>query len=265
MGGQHARPRLAGTRFHDVRWVEETGSTNRDLLELAASGAPEGVVLVADHQTAGRGRLDRTWVAPPGSSLLLSVLLRPGTAPPHLLTTATALAALTAARRVAGVEARLKWPNDLVVDGPAGAQKLAGILAESTVDGGRVTGVVVGIGLNVNWPDELPPDLEGTAVALNHLVGHEVDCEELLDELLVDLDRWCDRLDDRDAAGDLVVVAEARARSATLGHHVRVDLGGEVVTGRAVALTDGGELVVETAAGPRTVVAGDVIHVRARD
>jgi BirA family biotin operon repressor/biotin-[acetyl-CoA-carboxylase] ligase len=93
--GPFATSAVDGTRFTDVRWVEETGSTNRDLLSEAAAGAPEGIVLVADHQTAGRGRLDRSFVAPPGASLLVSVLLRPRVDPEHafLVTTAAAVAA----------------------------------------------------------------------------------------------------------------------------------------------------------------------------
>src|SRR4051812_27340870 len=109
------------------------------------AGAPEGLAAVADHQTAGRGRLGRAWVAPPGASLLLSVLFRPDLAPErlHLTTAAVALAAAEACEAVAGVLPVLKWPNDLLV----GDRKLAGVLAES-----RLPAVVVGIGLNVNWP-----------------------------------------------------------------------------------------------------------------
>ena len=106
---------LAGTRFADVRWVGETGSTNTDALALARDGAPEGVVLVADHQTAGRGRLGRTWEAPPGASLLVSVLLRPPAAVADAVTMAAGVAMAEAVAEVAGVDARLKWPNDLVV------------------------------------------------------------------------------------------------------------------------------------------------------
>ena len=132
--GDRARAALAGSRFADVRWVAETGSTNADLLALARDGAPEGIVLVADHQTAGRGRLGRTWEAPPGASLLVSVLLRPPAAVADAVTMAAGVAMADAVDEVAGVHARLKWPNDLVVavDGPtADDRKLAGILAEA--------------------------------------------------------------------------------------------------------------------------------------
>ena len=163
-GARRARAALSGTRFGDVRWVAATGSTNADALALARDGAPEGIVVVADHQSAGRGRRDRTWVAPPGGSLLLSVLLRPPARVAGAVTMAAGVAMAEAVEQVAGVVAGLKWPNDLVVATPDGERKLAGILAEadwpagSSISGGyrapapteRAT-VVVGVGLNVAW------------------------------------------------------------------------------------------------------------------
>src|ERR1700733_5245320 len=133
----------------DVRWFESLGSTNSYLLEQAADGAFEGLVAVADHQWAGRGRLDRRWESPPGSSLLTSILFRPTFDPSelHLCTAAVALAAAEACRRVAGVGAVIKWPNDLLV----GDAKLAGVLAEVEFESTSCA-VVVGLGLNVDWP-----------------------------------------------------------------------------------------------------------------
>jgi BirA family biotin operon repressor/biotin-[acetyl-CoA-carboxylase] ligase len=267
MKGDRARSALVGCRFCDVRWVDETGSTNRDLLDLAAGGAPEGVVLVADHQTAGRGRLDRAWQAPPGSSLLMSVLFRP-TGPAddaHLLTTAVGVSAAEACRMVADVKVRLKWPNDLVVvardDGAV--RKVGGILAESIVEGSSLDAVVVGLGLNVNWPDPLPDEmaaeLAGVASALNHVAGHLVDREELLLKLLQRLDHWS-----RMSPADLM--ARARDLSATLSSRVRVDLGPEQIVGTAAELTDAGSLRVELDDGSsREVVVGDVVHLRPAD
>src|SRR4051794_23009041 len=138
-------------RFSDVRWLDEVDSTNRVLLDEARGGADEGAVVVADHQTAGRGRLGRTWVAPPESGLLLSVLLRPtfGVELAHLATAAVGLAAADACRDVAGVVAGLKWPNDLVAVAPDGQErKLAGVLAEADLRGGVLAAIVVGIGIN---------------------------------------------------------------------------------------------------------------------
>jgi BirA family biotin operon repressor/biotin-[acetyl-CoA-carboxylase] ligase len=277
MRGDRARSALAGTRFADVRWVSETGSTNRDVLELAARGAPEGVVVVADHQQAGRGRLDRSWHAPPRGSLLMSILFRPSlaVADAHRLTTAAGVSAAQACRSVSGIEPRLKWPNDLVIDtdrdtDPGGSvRKLGGILAESTVEGGELQAVVVGIGLNVNWPSDLPTELAEIATALNHLTGYDLDREDLLIALLAQLDHWSDVVLAPSGDRASLLMDQARAWSATLGRQVRVDLGVEQVEGEALELTDDGALVVGvgTAAGleRRVIVAGDVVHLRPTD
>jgi BirA family biotin operon repressor/biotin-[acetyl-CoA-carboxylase] ligase len=258
-----------------VRRFDELDSTNRLALELAREGAPEGVVVVADHQTAGRGRAGRTWTAPPRAGLLVSILLRPPPSVVDLTTMAVAVAAAAAVEAVAGFSPRLKWPNDLVWpgDGSAADRKLAGILAEadwpasSSISAGwrpPVVGeravVVVGIGLNVVWPDLLPQDLAETAVAMNHVVDVPVDREDLLIELLTALAPRYDAL----CAGDrAALLDEWRSRSATLGRQVRVELAGDEVEGTAVDVTDDGHLVVETLEGTRRVLAvGDVVHLR---
>jgi BirA family biotin operon repressor/biotin-[acetyl-CoA-carboxylase] ligase len=276
---ERVRAELAATRFADVRWLATTGSTNSDALELARDGAPEGIVIVADHQTAGRGRRSRTWLAPPGASLLVSVLLRPPAAVAGAVTMAVAVAMSEAVSSVAGVDAGLKWPNDLVVDD----RKLAGVLAEadwpagSTMSAGwrapapheRVP-VVVGVGLNVRWPDVGPrgstgeeadlAELAETATALNWL-GATVDRETVLEAFLRRLDDHYGRLVRSRSTGD--VLGEWRRRSATLGRRVRVDIGPDDVEGTAVDVTDEGHLVVETLEGDRrTFAVGDVAHLR---
>lgn len=276
--GRRARTVLAagpGARFADVRWVTETGSTNADVMELARQGEPEGIVLVADHQRAGRGRAGRTWSAPPGAGLLLSVLLRPPAAVLDLATMAVAVAAASAVASVAGFAPRLKWPNDLVWpgDGSGSDRKLAGILAEADWPAGSAVSdgwkppaagekavVVVGIGLNVRWPDELPPELAEIAVAMNHVTDAPVDREDLLIALLSELGPRYAAL----CAGDRSnLLDEWRARSATLGRRVRIELGADDVDGTAVDITDDGHLVVETLEGERrTFAVGDVVHLR---
>jgi BirA family biotin operon repressor/biotin-[acetyl-CoA-carboxylase] ligase len=230
-------PNLAGTRFRDIRWFERIDSTNRYLLQCASEGLPEGVVAVADEQTAGRGRLGRAWVAPAGSALLVSVLLRPAlpVERTHLVTLAAGLAALDAIDSLTSVRAGLKWPNDVVVDD----RKLAGILAEADGSGA----VVVGMGCNVQ-PAALSAELRDVATAV------AVDRARLLVE-------WLRAYDTRLAALD-GVVADAVARSATLGRRVRVELAHETFEGTASALTDDGFLVVDG----RVVSAGDVVHLR---
>jgi BirA family biotin operon repressor/biotin-[acetyl-CoA-carboxylase] ligase len=231
------------TRFRQVRWVEETGSTNDDLRALAEAGEAEGLVLVTDHQTAGRGRLDRVWEARPGDGLLVSVLFRPDLAPPRwgLVSSAVALAAADACASVAGVEPEIKWPNDLLA--PAGP-KLAGILAV-----GAGSAVVVGMGLNVHGS---PPG----AACLDELAGRVVSRSALLDAWLRSLDR---------RAGDWDQVARSyRRRCATVGRRVAVELaGGRSLEGVAEDLDEAGCLVVRSGDGSVVSLSvGDVTHLR---
>jgi BirA family biotin operon repressor/biotin-[acetyl-CoA-carboxylase] ligase len=236
-----------------VRRFDTVDSTNRWLLDEARHGAPEGLVAVADHQTAGRGRRGRSWSAPAGSSLLVSVLLRPriDTQRVHVLTMAAAVALRAAIDEVAGVRADVKWPNDLVV----GDRKLAGVLAETelTTDG-DIRAVVIGVGANVEWA-EFPPELAEGATACNLEAGRAVDRADVLAAFL---DRLSEQLDDLDA-----VPAAYRAALATLGRRVRVDLGVRAIEGTATDLDDAGRLVVTSEDGSTELVAvGDVIHVR---
>ncbi len=269
-----ARGALAGGHFEDVRWVDETGSTNADLLALAADGEPEGIVLVAEHQTAGRGRRDRSWLAPAGSSLLVSVLLRPTAAVADVVPMAAALAMAEAVEATTGVVARLKWPNDLVVDDGGTDRKLAGVLAETSwparshiaagwsppPPGERMV-VVVGIGVNVRGPADLPDDLAASATALDVVAQGATDRTALLVAYLQALEaRYLPLVRTRDRDG---LLAAWKHRSATVGRRVRVDLGGDDLVGTAVDVTAAGHLVVETLEGlRRTVAVGDVVHLR---
>ncbi|MBW3651481.1 MAG: biotin--[acetyl-CoA-carboxylase] ligase, partial [Actinobacteria bacterium] len=201
----------------DVRRFVSIDSTNTWIMDRARAGAAEGLVAVADHQSAGRGRLGRTWEAPAGTNLLCSVLLRPP-AVSHLVVAAVALAARDAARAVAGVEAGIKWPNDLVVDD----RKLAGVLAES--DAGAVA---AGIGMNVGWA---PP---GAA-----RLGGAIAPDEVLQALLDALSGWY-------AAGDAVVARAYRQACVTIGRDVRVELFEETFAGVAADVDDEGHLLVD--------------------
>lgn len=246
--------RLAATRFGEICRFDRIDSTNAYVLGEAAAGAAEGLVVVAAEQTAGRGRLGRTWVAPAGSSLLVSVLLRPRLAAEQrpLLLGAGALAASDAVRALTRVEARVKWPNDVVV----GDRKLAGLLAEAIGDA-----VVVGFGCNVAWP-AFPDDIAETATSLDREVhGATVPgVDELLVEWLWRYDREIARLERGDAVG---VVADLRARMSTLGRRVRVDVPGESFDGVAEGLTVDGHLAVRLGDGRvREVAAADVVHLR---
>jgi BirA family biotin operon repressor/biotin-[acetyl-CoA-carboxylase] ligase len=238
-------------RFREIRRFAEIDSTNRYALDAARAGEPAGLVVVADHQTAGRGRLGRTWTAPPGASLLVSALLRPPTQLATRAGLAGGLALAEAVEAVTGVQPGLKWPNDLMV----GERKLAGILAEAQLDAAGPA-VVVGIGCNVNW-DAVPEELAGTATACNLEAGRPVDRDALLDALLTRLDEHLDRLDEPR------LLVDYRNRLITLGQRVRVETPGAVVSGTAVDVGDAGELLVRDDAGSTArVLAGDVVRVR---
>jgi BirA family biotin operon repressor/biotin-[acetyl-CoA-carboxylase] ligase len=260
--GQVAR--LAHTRFGPFVRLGETTSTNSVLVAEAARGRPEGLVVVADHQSAGRGRFERTWESRPGQSLLFSVLLRPGPQQlparrRHLAAAAVALALAEGARSVAGAEVRLKWPNDVIgVDPVRGEAKVAGILAESADDGA----IVVGAGMNVAWApkgmgatclDALAAGARGPGAANLGAVNRG----DVLVESLLALDRLYGRWD--------LVSGLYRRSCATLGREVTVTLSDRptALAGTAVGLDDDGRLVVREAHGELvTVAAGDVSHVR---
>ena len=215
--------------------VDETGSTNADLLAAAASGAPDRSVLMARHQTAGRGRLDRRWDAPAGANLLVSLLFRDVPEHPHELTQRVALAAARACNDVAGAAPTLKWPNDLLLDG----RKLAGVLAQSGGSGPEY--VVVGIGLNVGWA----PD--GAA-----RLGDDLQPVVILEAMLAAYDRLPED-----------ITESYRSALATLGQSVRVELPGSTVVGRALDVLADGRLVVLDECGiTHRFDTGDVVHVR---
>ncbi|MEU4208646.1 biotin--[acetyl-CoA-carboxylase] ligase [Streptomyces sp. NPDC026206] len=239
--------------------VPRTGSTNSDLV---ASGGAEGAVLVAEEQSAGRGRLDRTWSAPPRSGLFFSVLLTPGPGVPAerwgWLPLLAGVATAAAISRAAGIDTALKWPNDLLVTVGDEERKAGGILAERTGDS-----VVVGIGLNVSLrADELPVPGAGSLA----LAGAKVlDRDPLLRAVLRSLEEWYGEW--RRAGGDPVLcrLQEAYAIGcATLGRSVRAELpGGRELVGEAVAVDGDGRLVLATAAGVQEPVgAGDIVHLR---
>jgi BirA family biotin operon repressor/biotin-[acetyl-CoA-carboxylase] ligase len=250
-----------GALWTSLDLVAQTGSTNADLAVRAAAGAAEGAVLIAEEQTAGRGRLHRRWSAPARSGLFFSVLLRPDAVPsarwgwlPLLAGVATA----AAVSRVAGIEAALKWPNDLLVTVGGEERKAAGILAERVAD----ADVVVGIGLNVTLrEEELPVPTAGSLALAGAVV---TDRDPLLRAVLRSLAEWYvawrDVHGDADACG---LREDYSARCATLGREIRASMpGGREVTGTAVSIDDEGRLVVRSEGEEAVVDAGDVVHVR---
>ncbi|MFF9848993.1 biotin--[acetyl-CoA-carboxylase] ligase [Streptomyces litmocidini] len=240
--------------------VTSTGSTNSDLA-ARADELPEGAVLVAEEQTSGRGRLDRTWTAPARSGLFLSVLLKPA-APVHRwgwLPLLAGVAAATGLAKAAGVDTSLKWPNDLLVSVAGEERKAGGILAERA----GADAVVVGLGINVTLrEDELPVPAAGSLLLADAV---STDRDTLLRAVLRSLEQWYGdwvRADGDPAASGLQ--AAYAAGCATLGRRVRAELPGErVLEGEAVALDGDGRLVVATeGGGTEAVGAGDIVHLR---
>ncbi|MFD9409006.1 biotin--[acetyl-CoA-carboxylase] ligase [Streptomyces sp. NPDC059989] len=252
---------VEGGLWTSLEVVAATGSTNSDLAARAAE-LPEGAVLVAEEQTAGRGRLDRSWVAPARSGLFFSVLLKPGEAVPQerwgWLTLLAGVATAAGLSRAAGVDTALKWPNDLLVSVDGEERKTGGILAERVADG-----VVIGIGLNVTLTeDELPVPAAGSLALAKAAV---TDRDPLLRAVLRALEQWYGNW--RAAGGDPAAsgLQETYAAGcATLGRHVRAELpGGRTLTGTAEAVDTDGRLVIRTAEGAHEAVgAGDVVHLR---
>ena len=215
------------------RHLRQTDSTNLRARELAAAGAPHGTLVTASRQTAGRGRQGRSWVAPPGRALLLSLIVRP---PGRLLS----LAAGVAVAEVAGSGAQIKWPNDVLLDG----RKVAGILAEGRPQDGWA---VLGIGLNVAVAlEDLPPELHGSAGTLGRAPA---EIEPTLRELLAALDRWL-------AASDQAVLREVRRRDALRGRPVRWSGG----SGTAAGISDDGRLLVTGEGNAQLALAAGEVH-----
>jgi BirA family biotin operon repressor/biotin-[acetyl-CoA-carboxylase] ligase len=300
-GSEEGRPVLDAARLNialgsppglwrEVRVVEETGSTNADLLAQARSGAGEGLVLVAEAQTSGRGRMGRRWISPPRRSLTFSVLLRPAVPAGRLgwLPLLAGVAVASALQQTAGVDARLKWPNDVLVDGA----KIAGILAERWTNA-----VVIGTGINVlQHRGELPVPTAtsllvaqgaGPAGAAGPAVAREAGPveaweagpagapgpgagadmrERLLTAVLDELARWYNAWLDQPQPGDADgcgLRAEYLRRSGTVGAAVTVMLpGGQNLTGMAAGIDAAGRLEIRTPAGLVQVSAGDVVHLR---
>lgn len=249
-----------GPVWTSIEVLPETPSTNAIVVERAREGAPQGVVVAAEHQTAGRGRLDRTWETPPRAALTVSVLLRPEAVPAERWSWLPLLAGVAVVEGVAaagGPRCLLKWPNDVLVDG----RKVGGLLVER-VDSQEGPAAVVGIGINVSQTRAELPVPEASSLGLE---GRAPDRTLLLLRVLEELGRRYDAWSRGQGDPALGLLEDYRERCATLGHRVEVHLpDGRVVEGVATAVSDDGSLVVDAGAeAPLVVRAGDVLHVRA--
>jgi len=239
-----------------VSWHDEVGSTNDMALALAAEGAGEGRVVVAGAQVSGRGRRGRAWASPPGAGVYASALLRPESRALPLLTLASGIAVAEGIQAATGLDAAVKWPNDICVAGAAGRlRKLAGILTEAAVSRDDTPHAVVGFGINVGLA-AYPPEIAARATSIELELGRPVDRGLVLAECLAALWRRYQHLQ-RGRAGEVLDAWRQRAHT-TLGRRVEWDGADGVRSGVAVAVDDSGALLVRTASGDSRMISGEV-------
>jgi BirA family biotin operon repressor/biotin-[acetyl-CoA-carboxylase] ligase len=249
--------RLGKTKVigRDVRVFEQTTSTNDVLEKLARDGVKEGVVVFAESQTKGRGRLGRKWISPAHKGLWFSLLLRPDLRPQEVtqLMVASATALCRAIRSETGLNSEIKWPNDILVRG----KKVAGILTEMSAELDRVQHVILGIGVNVNTgAGEFQPELRKLATSLKIESGRTVSRSDLATAILYELDRNYARV----CAGGFAALAdEWEAHCTTIGRDVTIQTGERRLRGRAESLSDEGALLLRTEHGHlESITGGDV-------
>lgn len=241
-----------------LRFHREIASTNSEALRLGREGAEHGTLVVADRQTAGRGRRGRSWSSPGGVNLYLSLLLRP-TIPPRFASqiVPTVAVALAETIRALDLEAAIKWPNDLEI----GGRKVAGILTELSAAADRIHFVVVGIGINVNaGPADLPEELWSIATSLRACAGRTLDRAQLGADLLLSIERWLAVLEER---GFAPVKERYGALSSTLGRRVRLVEADREIEGIAEAIDDTGAILLRRDDGAlEPARTGDVTSLR---
>ena len=249
------RKRLAGSLFSSpIHYHPSIDSTNALAKALAGQGAPEGTLVIAEEQTAGRGRRGRAWVSPARANLLFSLLLRPFLEGDRVfvLTMVLALAGLKAVNKICGVKAMIKWPNDLYV----GTRKLAGILTEFAVREKKVDWVVLGMGINVGWRPDVPQQGGAPATSLVEEAGRPVSRNALLIELLTEFEGLYKDV----VAGEMERLYEEWNRNClVLGKAVVVATEKERIEGKALRIDDCGALILEEADGnQRRILTGEV-------
>lgn len=248
-------PKRLGTPLHYFREID---STNNYARALAERGEPQGAIVIAERQTLGRGRLGRRWVSPPYVNLYCSIILRPTLPPAHTprITLTAAVALADAIESFGPVAPVIKWPNDIL----AGDKKLAGVLTEAVSNSQRVEFVILGIGVNLNFPlDSMPPEIRERATSLSALAGKSVSREGFLRRLLQDLDRCYGILEE---TGFAALAPRWDARFGLRGRRVRVEMTDRTIIGRAIGIDADGALIIELPDGGRQrIVAGDVIPV----
>ena len=241
-----------GTQWagQDIVYFKEIDSTNRYAKKLAGQGAAHGTMVLADTQTAGRGRRGHSWISPAGSSISMTLILRPDVPPAQVakISLLTALATANAIRRVTGLDVRIKWPNDIV----AGGRKVCGMLMEMDATPEKVASVVAGVGINVHQT-QFPEEIAHSASSLDLLAGRRISRADIVRAFLQEYERvW--------ALGDEAMMRAYRERSATIGQRVQVIGLNGTYTGTAQDVTESGSLLVraDEDGEVREVLAADV-------
>ena len=246
------KTRLIG---EEVLIFDEVDSTNQIAMEMGAKGGEDGLVVIAESQLHGKGRLGRTWISPRGVNLYVSVLLRPEFSPHQasVLTMMASVAAAAAISKTTGLDAKIKWPNDILVE----QKKVSGILTEMNAEEEKINYVVIGIGINVNMKKEdLPGNLRMPATSLMESLGRRVDRIEVLCAFLESLDSNYEDLKNR---GIMSIVQKWRMLCSTLNKRIKVVLPGEVIEGVAEDITPEGGLVVRIGEElTKVIYAGDI-------
>ena len=239
-------------RASDIVWLREVDSTNEYAKRMAREGAPHGRIYIAELQTRGKGRLNRGWVSCPGDAVQMSMHLRPVFEPPKApaVTFAAALGVTSAVRRVCGIDAKIKWPNDVVY----GGKKLCGILTEMSSDMDRVEYIVCGMGLNVNQ-QEFPGEVAEKAVSVRIATGEEQDRVRLAAAMADDVLAYCERYI---SGGIDTIFDEYCANSVIIGKEIKVLSGNETVTGVCRGFSKQGELLLDIDGETQSFMAGEV-------
>ena len=249
----------SGVIGREIVFYDITSSTNLEVLRLASEGYPEGTVVIADGQTAGKGRRGRTWLSPAGKNLYMSILLTPRMRLKEaaVLTIMTSAACVSALAESTALPVSIKWPNDIMVS----ERKLGGILTEAGAGGEGICRFVIGIGINVNWDlAELPEEIRAASASILNETGKKASRTEIAAAILKEMDGWYATLL---AGGPRPVVEAWRELSSTLGREVRVTMEDTAVQGTAEGMDEEGRLLLRRTDGNlERISAGDVVHLR---
>ncbi len=251
------KSRIKGIIGREIYFYDKVGSTNTIAAGLAEKGAAEGVVVLADSQEKGKGRLGRTWVSPPGVNIYMSIITRPAIGPKHvtLLTIIAAVGCTIALRRITGINVTIKWPNDLMVSD----KKIGGILTELKTDPHHIIFTIMGIGINVNI-DAFPDDVKKIATSVKNEIGILFPRVVIITEVLNEIDNWYRILHEK---GRKTLLSEWQKLTSTLGKEVKVIVGKETFTGLAEGIDNEGMLILRLPTGERKrISSGDLTELR---